>query len=118
MKVATSRHFLVRMMRWSGIVAATLFVLWAVFCVGERWRWKRAWDSYRSAAIARGVKLEVDSTPPPAIPDEENFAAIPMIRAIYSDRQQGVTSPEWFDELKITEYRRPPAKATVRRRMT
>jgi hypothetical protein len=75
--------------------------LWIAFCIEERWRGNRAWQSYRVAAQARGVPLTVEAIRPPAIPDAENYAAIPMIQALFEARQEGAIPPKWFEALKL-----------------
>ena len=54
------------------------------------WRAERRWQAYAEAARARGVKLHLTDFERPEILDEENFAALPMMRAIM---QPGATSP-------------------------
>ena len=54
------------------------------------WQSERRWQAYAKAARARGVKLYLTDFAPPEIPDAENFAALPMMRAIF---QPGAKSP-------------------------
>lgn len=48
------------------------------------WRAEVRWQRYCTEARARGVKLTLAEFAPPKIPDAENFAALPMFRAIFS----------------------------------
>ncbi len=90
------------LLRFAFIVAA-LAVIWYGFCLEERWRGRRAWAAYREAALARGTKLDLETVLPPAVPDAENFAAIPMIREIFATNAAGKPAPEWFAALKLKE---------------
>ena len=54
------------------------------------WKAERRWQAYAKEARARGVKLNLTDFAQPKIPDEENFAALPMMRAIM---QPGAKSP-------------------------
>ena len=84
-------------------ICAVLTVIWYGFCLEERWRGQRAWAAYREAALARGAKLDLETVIPPAVPDTENFAAIPMIREIFAASAAGKPAPEWFAALKLKE---------------
>ncbi len=53
------------------------------------WRSERCWQAYAEAARARGVKLYLTDFAPPKIPDAENFAALPMMRAILPTGAKG-----------------------------
>ncbi|HZJ17582.1 MAG TPA: hypothetical protein VFD27_21190 [Chthoniobacteraceae bacterium] len=50
----------------------------------ENYRGEKAWADYRAEAKARGTKLDFKDFIPPPIPDEENFAAIPIYRELFS----------------------------------
>ncbi len=54
------------------------------------WKAERRWQTYATEARARGVKLNLTDFAPPKIPDEENFAALPMMRAMM---KAGAKSP-------------------------
>ena len=54
------------------------------------WQSERRWQAYVKEGRARGVKFDLAEFAPPKIPDEENFAALPMMRAIM---QPGAKSP-------------------------
>lgn len=44
---------------------------------------ERRWQQYCDAARARGVKLTLSEIEPPSVPDEQNFASLPIWRAIF-----------------------------------
>ena len=48
------------------------------------WRAEVRWQRYCTEARARGVKLTLTEFATPEIPDAENFAALPMFRAIFN----------------------------------
>jgi hypothetical protein len=52
------------------------------------WRAEVRWQRYCTEARARGVKLTLAEFAPPEIPDAENFAALPMMRATYTGGAQ------------------------------
>ncbi len=47
------------------------------------WQAERRWQHYCTEARARGVKLTVLEYARPEIPDEENFAALPMLQSAF-----------------------------------
>lgn len=85
------------------IMNAVLFGSICIFYCEERWRGERAWATYQAEAKARGVKLTLAEFVRPPIPDEDNFAAIPLIR-------------DWFDTnaTSSTSFRIPHAPGTNR----
>jgi hypothetical protein len=93
--------FLRRFVLWSAAFVALLCLLWVGICCEERWRGKRAWNDYRAAAIARGVELDLADLRRKPIPDEENFAAAPMIRDLFTGSSGGASTRRWFQALKL-----------------
>ncbi len=83
----------------------TIFLVLIGFAVGTHlfanWRAEVRWQRYCAAARARGVKLTLAEFAPPEIPDAENFAKIPMLRAIFTG---GVQRPM---ELPVVNGKRP-----------
>lgn len=64
--------------------------------VEEGWRGRRDWAAYKTDAERHGVKLDLDDFIPPAIPDAENFAAIPLFQEIFRAESAGVTPTDRF----------------------
>jgi len=60
----------------------------ALFYKIEDYRGAAAWDRYRREAEQRGVKIEFRDFIPVPVPEEENFAAIPELKALSSHRGQ------------------------------
>ena len=90
----------------------TIFLVLIGFAVGTHlfanWRAEVRWQRYCAAARARGVKLTLAEFAPPEIPDAENFAKIPMLRAIFTG---GVQRPM---ELPVVNGKRPEFGNAVR----
>jgi hypothetical protein len=70
-----------RTARRSLLGLACLTTAWALFCTEENIRGKHAWDSYRRALEARGEQLDYKTFIPNPIPDDQNFAATPLIKS-------------------------------------
>ena len=60
---------------------ACLMTMWALFCTEENIRGQRAWDKYRRELEARGEQMDYKTFIPKPIPDEQNFAATPLIKS-------------------------------------
>src|SRR5579863_4720129 len=60
---------------------ACLVTMWALFYTEENIRGKHAWEQYRREAEARGEQLDYKAFIPKPIPDEQNFAATPLIKS-------------------------------------
>ena len=74
-------------------IIATLGAFVGLFLVAHfflNWRAERRWQTCVVAARARGVKLHLTDFERPEIPDAENFAALPIMRAVFSN---GAKSP-------------------------
>ena len=69
----TARRFLI------GI--AVLVTLYAVFCAEEDWRGKHEWNQYRQQLEAQGVQLNLAAFNPKPVPDDQNFAATPIVQS-------------------------------------
>ena len=84
------RSTLVRFFRWlfswRSIRAILITLAWIVTVIAliygeENWRGRHAWIKYRTELEARGEQLELKEFIPPLIPDDQNFAATPFIKA-------------------------------------
>lgn len=96
----------------------TLVILTALvltFIGEENWRGKRAWKKYREAAEKRGVKLFLKDFIPPDIPDEENYAAIPVIRGLFVKPKEGEEPPSPFNLPRGASQPKPPDDIKARR---
>ena len=71
---------------WRGIRRILIVLAWtvtilALFYGEEDWRGRHAWNQYRDAAAARGLSLDFSTYVPKPVPDEQNFAATPFLKA-------------------------------------
>lgn len=68
----------------------TIFLTFGAFLIGghfvANWRSERAWQQYCEAARARGVKLTLAEIAPPPVPDDQNFAELPMWKALFANQ--------------------------------
>ena len=83
---STTRRFVKWLFSWRTarrflIGVASLVTLWALFCTEENLRGKRAWEKYRRELEARGEQLDWNAFIPKPVPDEQNFAATPVIQS-------------------------------------
>jgi hypothetical protein len=62
------------------ITSAVVVTLVVSFYTVELVRGKRAWNNYVAEVEARGESLDIAALIPPPVPDEENFAMIPLFR--------------------------------------
>jgi hypothetical protein len=59
-----------------------LAALVAAFYAEEGWRGHRDWNQYRQALEARGVHLDFLAYIPKPVPEEQNFAATPIVKSM------------------------------------
>jgi hypothetical protein len=86
-------------------VLACLATAAALFYKIEDYRGAAAWDRYWREAEQRGVKLDLRDFLPAPVPEEENFAAIPELKALSSHHGE-----EAWENLKT---QMPPATPYV-----
>lgn len=70
-----------------------LLILLALFHLEENWRGSRAWATWQREQEAAGFNFDRASYAPPAIPDDENFAAAPQISAAIDGTQDLLKLP-------------------------
>ena len=59
-----------------------LVVLAGIFYAEEDWRGQRDWNQYRETKEAHGEHLDFRAYIPKPVPDEENFAATPIVKTL------------------------------------
>jgi hypothetical protein len=64
-------------------VIALLATLLGAFHLLENWRGERKWEGYRKKLTADGANLDLNAFIPPAIPDQQNFAATPFFTELF-----------------------------------
>jgi len=62
-----------------GVACAITLV--ALFYAEENWRGKRAWEAHKRQWEAKGEKFTLVQLAPPPVPDEQNFAMTPLLKA-------------------------------------
>lgn len=72
-----------KLVRWSLFILACLVTLVALFYAEENWRGKHAWETYKREREAKGDSFELSSIIPPPVPDDQNFAAIPLFAELF-----------------------------------
>src|SRR5436853_7819365 len=91
----SARSPLLRFVRWLFswrglrrilVVLAWTVTIFALFHGEENWRGRRTWNKYRQELEARGEQLDLKALIPKAIPDEQNFAAVPFVQSWLTDR--------------------------------
>ena len=101
---STTRRFLKWLFSWRGarrlvIGVACLITVWALFCTEETVRGKHAWEKYRSELQARGEQLDFKAFIPAPVPDDQNFAATPVIKSWFPK----LTHDFWRDDYDRVE---------------
>lgn len=93
------------MFGWKCIRRCLLVLVWtatliALFYGEENWRGARAWNKYRQTLEARGEQLDLRTFIPKSIPDEENFAATPLVKAWFP-RGETMSGSNYFRAEKM-----------------
>ncbi len=101
---STSQTVPKRFFSWKAIriillFCACLVALGVLAYIEEDVRGRNAWKHYKQAREAKGDNFEWKSVIPPSVPDEENFAALPMFKELFPKPQktpqlQSINLPE------------------------
>ncbi len=94
-----SRSVFLTILRWFLFANIALVTLVGLFYAVENFRGKRAWESYRKDAEARGVKFNFADHVPPPIPDEQNAANVPLVHSWFDQRMRGKGDPALWPDL-------------------
>lgn len=70
-------------LRWQLILLGCFIVFVAFFYAEENWRGKRAWENYKRRQEAKGEKFTLAELAPPPVPDNQNFALMPIVASSY-----------------------------------
>jgi len=91
------RSTLVRFFRWlfswRGVRRILIVLAWtatiiALLYAEENWRGRRKWNTTRKQLEARGEQLDFKAFIPKPIPDDQNFAATPLIQSWFPRNSQ------------------------------
>ena len=90
-----SRRFLRRIL----ICLAWLVTVVALFHGEEDWRGRHAWNKYRQTLEAQGAQLDYTALIPKPVPDDQNFAATPAVKAWFVKRDADAGEEKWPDDF-------------------
>ncbi len=88
-----------RVVRRLLIGLAWLVTIIVLFYAEEDWRGWHAWNNYRLQLEAGGAQLDYRAFIPKPIPDDQNFAAIPVIESWFTQRTNFVK--KWSDNYSL-----------------
>jgi hypothetical protein len=98
-----------RWLRRELILLAWLVTLIALFHGEETWRGRRAWNQYRRELEAKGEQLDYAALIPKSVPDDQNFAATPVIKSWFKKSTTPDLEPKWDDNYsRVAERVSPP----------
>ena len=101
------RQFFGWLFSWRGVRRILIVLAWtvtllALFYGEENWRGRHAWMKYRRALEAGGAQLDYRAFIPKPIPDEQNFAAAPVIKSWFVRENFGQLDKLWNDDYSRT----------------
>src|SRR4051812_31138493 len=69
----------------------------ALLYAEENWRGRRSWNGYRNDLLARGEQLDLRAYIPKPVPDDQNFASTPFMRAWFNRKLS--SDGQWGDQF-------------------
>jgi len=99
---STTVRFCRWLFSWRGLRRLLILLAWLVTLVAlfhgeEDWRGRRAWNQYRHELEAQGEQLDYAALVPKPVPDEQNFAATPSIKAWFEKKTAYEQDHPWND---------------------
>jgi hypothetical protein len=88
-----------RVIRKMLIGLAWLATIIALFYAEEDWRGAHEWNHYRQQLEANGAQLDLAAFIPKPVPDNQNFAAIPVIESWFTQRTN--FDKKWADNYAL-----------------
>jgi hypothetical protein len=67
----------------------------SAYCILERQLGEHAWTAYQQEAAAKRIRLRYTDFETPDIPDEENYAAVPIFRNLFEPGVAAVTNKQF-----------------------
>ena len=107
-------RFLRWLFSWRTVRRALIGLAWiatliALYHGEENWRGWRAWNRYRRGLEAQGVPLDYKALIPKPVPDEQNFAATPIVRSWFEKQGQAEADQRWDDNYaRVADHIHPP----------
>lgn len=99
------RFFSRKVIRIILLFCACLIALGVLAYIEEDVRGRIAWKHYKQEREAKGDSFELKSIVPAPVPDEENFAALPMFKELF---QKSSTNPQLVSIFKMPIGERLP----------
>lgn len=96
------------------LILAAIIGLILGFYAFEAVRGRRAWQAYEKEATQRGVKLKFSEFIPPAVPDAENFASLPIFEGTFRAFETNQTWPKPFLNTRSDDWSRPSLGDSVK----
>jgi len=94
-----NRLFSRRIIRRALIGLAWLVTIIVLVYAEEDWRGRHKWNQYRQVIEAGGAQLDYRAYIPKPVPDDQNFAAIPLIESWFMQRTNFDT--KWADNYSL-----------------
>jgi len=99
---STTVRFCRWLFSWRGLRRLLILLAWLVTLVAlfhgeDNWRGRRAWNKYRHALEAKGEQFDYAALVPKPVPDEQNFAATPVIRSWFEKKTTYDSEHPWND---------------------
>jgi len=88
-----------RILRRTLIGLAWLSTIIVLFYAEEDWRGRHEWNGYRQQLEVNGAQLDYRAFIPKPVPDDQNFAAIPLITAWFTQRTN--FDRKWADDYSL-----------------
>ncbi len=105
---------------WIGLLSVTTLAV--LFYTEEKWRGSRAWHGYLRELAAKGATVDFATLIPKPIPDDQNFAAAPVVQSWFApaddakDVRPGMQFKEpWKDDYAAAQGRVNSPKEKNRR---
>lgn len=92
------------------LIVAWVATLIALIYGEESWRGRRAWNKYRQQLETTGAVLDYRAYWPKPVPDDQNFAAIPVIEEWFAHPTGTESDSRWQDNfaavaMRVESYR-------------
>ena len=96
-----SRSPVRRLLQFLAIGAFTLIALLLAVVVYVNWRGEREWAQFRSEWEAKGEKFDFTDFIPAAVPDDQNFAATPLLAGLLDYTRVPGQPVRWNNQLSM-----------------
>jgi hypothetical protein len=80
------------------VILIWMATLVALFYGFENWRGYRAWKKYEEKLVARGAQLDLRVFIPKPVPNDQNFASTPFVKAWFERKTRGNPWPDSYND--------------------